>query len=100
MATAPTAFISHATEDKQRFVFEFAKKLRANGVEAWLDAWEIKAGDSLVGKIFEEGIKNASAFIIIILATSINKPWVREELDSGMVGKIAKTCRLMPALKL
>ncbi len=34
----PKVFISHASEDKARFVTEFATKLRENGVDAWLTA--------------------------------------------------------------
>ena len=94
--TPPKAFISHASEDKDRFVLGFAKKLRDKGVDAWLDAWEILPGDSLVDKIFEVGIKNAAAFIIVLSSHSVVKPWVREELDSGVVQKINKLCRLIP----
>jgi len=48
MAPAPPkAFISHASEDKVRFVLGFATKLREKGIDAWLDRWEIKPGDSL-----------------------------------------------------
>jgi hypothetical protein len=50
-------FICHASEDKERFVLDFAKKLRANGVDAWIDKWEIELGDNLVDKVFEEGIQ-------------------------------------------
>ncbi|CAH1905327.1 hypothetical protein NTGHW29_510062 [Candidatus Nitrotoga sp. HW29] len=59
-------FISHASEDKDRFVTNFATKLRENGVDAWLDRWEMLPGDSLVDKIFEEGLKEAHAVIIIL----------------------------------
>lgn len=76
MKTPPKAFISHASEDKDRFVIKFAERLLSKGIDAWLDAWEIKVGDSLVGKIFEEGIKNADAFIIVISAISSTKKWV------------------------
>jgi hypothetical protein len=96
--TAPRAFISHATEDKDRFVLGFTNKLRQNGVDAWFDKWEIKPGDSLVQRIFEEGIKNAQVFLVIISSQSILKPWVREELDSGMVAKIQRACRLIPVI--
>lgn len=96
--TAPRAFISHATEDKDRFVFGFAAKLRQSGVDAWLDKWEIKPGDSLVQRIFEEGIKRATVFVVVISSRSILKPWVREELDSGMVAKIQSSCRLIPVI--
>jgi len=34
---APKVFVSHASEDKKRFVLEFATKLRNNGIDAWLD---------------------------------------------------------------
>jgi len=98
MKTVPKAFISHASEDKGRFVFGFAAKLREKGIDAWLDKWELLPGDSLVEKIFEEGIKNANAFIVILSSNSVNKPWVREELDAGMIKKIEKTCRLIPVV--
>jgi hypothetical protein len=59
MASSPRVFLSHASEDKDRFVLPFARALRANGVDVWLDKWEILPGDSLVDKLFEEGLKGA-----------------------------------------
>jgi hypothetical protein len=56
---APKLFISHASEDKARFVLPFAEGLRADGIDAWVDRWEIRPGDSLVQKIFDEGIAAA-----------------------------------------
>jgi len=98
MKTIPKAFISHASEDKDRFVIRFATKLREKGVDAWLDKWELLPGDSLIEKIFEEGIKNADAFLVVLSCNSIGKPWVREELDAGMIKKIEKTCKLIPVI--
>ena len=92
----PKVFISHASEDKERFVMNFASKLRANGVDAWLDKWEMLPGDSLVDKIFEEGIKEADSFIIILSNHSINKPWVREELNASFVKRIGKNSKIIP----
>jgi len=40
---APTAFISHAGEGKERFVLEFASQLLSNSVQVWLDEWELGA---------------------------------------------------------
>lgn len=94
----PKVFISHATEDKDRFVLKFAEALRKNGVDAWLDKWEMLPGDSLVDKIFEEGIKEASAFIVILPATSVAKPWVREELNAGFVKRLSGKCRIIPII--
>lgn len=92
----PKVFISHASEDKERFVMNFASKLRANGVDAWLDKWEMLPGDSLVDKIFEEGIKEADSFIIILSNNSVNKPWVREELNASFVKRIGKNSKIIP----
>ncbi len=65
--TNPKVFLSHASEDKERFVINLAIKLRSKGVAVWLDKWEILTGDSLIDKIFEEGIKKAQAFVIVLL---------------------------------
>lgn len=92
------AFLSHASEDKDRFVTQFAKQLYAKGVEAWVDQWEIYPGDSLVDKIFEEGLKTADAIIIVLSKFSVNKPWVREELNASVVKHIEKGARLIPVV--
>jgi hypothetical protein len=92
----PRVFISHASEDKERFVLKFAEVLRAKGIDAWLDKWEILPGDSLIDKIFEEGIKNAHAVIVVLSSHSINKPWVREELNAAAVKRINGLSKLIP----
>ena len=94
----PKVFISHASADKERFVMEFASKLRENGVDAWLDKWEMLPGDSLVDKIFEEGIKEADSFIIVLSSHSVNKPWVREELNASFVKRIGKNSKIIPVV--
>ena len=92
----PKVFICHASEDKDRFVLNFATKLREKGIDAWIDKWEMKLGDSLVGKIFEEGIKRCDTFIIILSKNSVAKKWVREELDSAVVKRIEDRTKLIP----
>jgi predicted transcriptional regulator len=94
----PKVFISHASEDKERFVLNFATKLRAKGIDAWLDKWEILPGDSLIDKLFEEGIKNAQAVIVVVSNFSVNKPWVREELNAAVVKKINNGSKLIPVV--
>ncbi|MDN3403345.1 toll/interleukin-1 receptor domain-containing protein [Pseudoalteromonas sp. APC 3213] len=92
----PKVFVSHASEDKGRFVTGFATKLRENGVDAWLDKWEMLPGDSLVDKIFEEGLKEAQAVIIVLSNYSIKKLWVREELNASIVSKLSKGTKIIP----
>ena len=95
---APRVFISHASEDKDRFVVRFAERLLQRGVDAWLDRWEMLPGDSLVDKIFEEGIKNASAVIVVLSKSSVTKPWVKEELNAGFVQRVATGSKLIPVV--
>lgn len=94
----PKVFLSHAKEDKDRFVIEFGRKLRDKGIDVWLDKWEMLPGDSLIDKIFEEGLKNAEAIIIVLSKYSANKPWVREELNAGIMKKISKGTKIIPVL--
>jgi hypothetical protein len=92
----PKVFISHATEDKERFVLRFAERLRGNGIDAWLDRWEMLPGDKLVTKIFENGLQPSDVVIVVLSKTSINKPWVQKELDTAVVKSIEQQTRLIP----
>jgi hypothetical protein len=98
MASIPKVFISHATEDKERFVREFATKLRARGIDAWVDEWEIFPGNSLVQKIFNEGLKQASAVVVVLSRCSVNKPWVREEIDAAFIKRVNQGSKLIPVI--
>jgi hypothetical protein len=98
MGDAPRVFLSHASEDKERFVLQFAAALRQNGVDVWLDKWEILPGDSLVDKLFEEGLKQASAVIIVISAYSVNKRWVKEELNAAIINRVTKQTKIIPVV--
>jgi hypothetical protein len=91
-------FISHASEDKERFVMPFAKRLRDNGIDAWVDKWEMLPGDSLVDKIFEEGIKDANAVIIVLSSISVTKKWVKEEINAAFISRINKSSKLIPVI--
>lgn len=90
----PKVFVVYASEDKSRFAFWFAERLRQHGMHVLLDRWEIHPGDSLVDKIFEDGIKEAQAIIVILSKCSSGKPWV-EELDDACVARIKRLSRLI-----
>lgn len=94
----PKVFISHASEDKDRFVNSFVKKLEQNGVDAWLDNKKMLPGDSLIDKIFEEGIKDSKAVIIVLSKASVNKPWVKEELNASFVKRVKNESKLIPVI--
>lgn len=94
---APKVFISHASEDKA-FVVDLATRLRERGIDAWLDRWEILPGDSLVEKVFEQGIAPAKAIIVVVSRASVVKPWVREELNVAVARKIDAVSKLIPVV--
>jgi hypothetical protein len=98
MVSHPKCFISHSTADKARFVIPLAEKLRKNGVDAWIDQWEILPGDSLADKIFNEGIGQSDNVIIVISENSIQSHWVKEELNNAVIKKIEGKCRIIPII--
>ena len=92
----PKVFISHASEDKERFVLGFYERLRSKGIEAWLDTFEMLPGDKLISKIFDEGLKQSDAVIVVLSAVSVTKPFVQKELDIAVVKSIKDKTRLIP----
>ncbi len=97
-AAPPQVFISHSSKDKDRFVFEFATRLRDAAVDAWVDLWEMLPGDSLAQKIFEEGLGRADAVIAVVSENSVGSRWVAEELNTAKVLQIENEVRLIPVL--
>jgi hypothetical protein len=95
-APAPTAFLSHASEDKAGFAEPLGRELASLGIRPWLDKWEIRPGDSLVKKLFDEGVAAVDAVIVVVSQYSAGKPWVRAELDAAVVRRITENTRLIP----
>lgn len=73
-------FISHATEDNERFVNEFVEELKNRNVTVWVDALRIQWGDSL-RKSIDEGLKKSRFGIVVISPYFIAKGWTQYELD-------------------
>ena len=94
MKTTPRAFLCHATEDKA-IARPLAEKLQRNGIETFYDEWEIGPGDSLPQKI-AEGIGDCTHFIVLLTPISIEKPWVKAEMDAGLVRNIEGECKFVP----
>ena len=55
-------------------------------------------GDSLVRKIFTEGLDKADAVVIVLSRVSITKAWVAEELDAAVVKRINDDSKLIPVV--
>lgn len=94
----PVAYICHTSEDKGAFVIPFAKKLSEKGIKVSVDPWELSHGESLIEKIFTEGIKSADAFIVVLSEFSVRKTWITEEMRPGLVKRITAHSKLIPVV--
>jgi hypothetical protein len=74
-------FISHASEDKDRFVRPLAEALSARGVTVWYDEWELQVGDSLVDRI-NEGLGRSRFGVVVLSPAFFTKNWSRAELQA------------------
>lgn len=92
--THPRVFLSY-TSDDIAIAGRLAKALEGAGIEVWWDQWCISAGDSLRQKI-DEGIGGCTHFLALLSPRSINKPWVNQEMDAGLVRKLNDQCRFLP----
>ncbi len=94
MQTTPHAFLCHASEDKE-IARPLAEKFQQNSIETFYDEWEIGPGDSLIQKI-NAGLGNCTHFIALLTPISIQKPWVKVEMDAGLVRNIEGECKFIP----
>lgn len=90
----PKAFFSYATEDRD-LAAKIASEMQSNGIDTWWAEWEIGAGDSLRQKI-DEGLGVCTHFVVLLSPTSINKPWVNQEMDAGLIRKLKSECKFIP----
>lgn len=90
-------FISYSHSDRE-FVERLAKSLHESGEDVWWDRWEILAGDSLIDKIFEEGLVTAAAFVVVISPDSVKSKWVRQELDVATIRRIEGVTKIIPVV--
>jgi len=93
-----TAFMSYTYEDRD-FAESIAIELQKAGIDVWIDRWEIKAEDSLIQKIFMEGLSKCDIFLILLSCASVKSKWVKEELDFAIIKKIEGVIRIIPLIK-
>ena len=87
--SSPKLFLSHSHQDRA-FALRLGTELGKSGVDAWLDQWEIQPGDSIVQKIFTEGLSECKVFAVVFSKASTRSRWVREELDHATILRIEK----------
>ena len=94
MTEIPHAFLSYGIEDIA-LAEKLALAMQSHGIETWWDKWCIRPGDSLRQKV-DEGLGNCTHFIVLLTPTSINKPWVNQEMDAGFIRKLNDYCKFIP----
>jgi tetratricopeptide (TPR) repeat protein len=90
-------FCSHRSVDKPE-VEALAARLRAAGIDAWLDKWEILAGDSIVNKI-NAGLEECTVGLLFFSnKQQAGGLWYAAEQDSLTQALIEDGKRLIPVM--
>jgi len=93
-------FLSHRSPDKD-WAEKLGSRLRENGVNAWLDKWEIEPGDSIVDRI-DSGLARSDCLLLVLTPDSVRSSarWVRKEWQAYLSGRLSRTGskRLIPLL--
>lgn len=93
----PKAFVSYSHSDKE-FAHQLADDLIHSGVDIWIDKWEMSLGDSLIQKIFLEGLDKSDFILILLSRNSIQSKWVKEELNAAIIKRIEDLTRVIPII--
>ncbi|GAB2655373.1 toll/interleukin-1 receptor domain-containing protein [Arenimonas aestuarii] len=90
---APKVFLSFGWEDRD-LAGRIAHALQSNGISTWWSEWEILAGESIRRKV-DQGIGECTHFVVLLTPSSIDRPWVQEEMDAGFVQKVSRDAKFI-----
>lgn len=85
----PKVFLSHSSEDHS-FVEKLASDLNRRGINVWFDKYELKVGDSLRQKIFDEGIDKSDFVVVVFSKASLRNNWVQREMNAAFALEMRK----------
>jgi hypothetical protein len=92
------AFLSHQSRDKP-FVTGLATCLRANGIDVFLDTWDIAGGDSIPAEI-EAALSECDLFLYVLSPAALSSKWVEVEYHAFLYRKLNdQTLRIIPILR-
>lgn len=96
MAPQFDAFLSHRRADKPA-VEELARRLKHDGIEPWLDKWNLVPGEPWQEAI-EEAL-NRCATCVVFVGTGGLGPWHHEEMRNAIERRVTDpTFRVIPVL--
>ncbi|MCX5008167.1 toll/interleukin-1 receptor domain-containing protein [Streptomyces sp. NBC_00638] len=88
-------FMSHNHRDKTE-VTPVAARLRLLGVNVWLDSWEIRPGDSIVGKV-NEALGMVDTVAVFWSAHAAGSQWVNTEWETALTRRLSdRSVRVIP----
>ncbi len=91
-------FISYKKNSRSEQVAEtVANRLSQQGMVVWFDKWEIKAGDSIPGKI-GEGFKDSDACLIFLNHEYSGSDWCTKEMNTALIKAISEHLIVIPSL--
>ena len=76
-------FISHASADKQEYIYPLTQALSIRDVTFWLDDVEIHWGDTLAGMI-NAGLRTSQFAVLCLSANFIRRPWPEAEMSAAL----------------
>lgn len=88
-------FVSHASEDKEKFVRPLADLLSRLGVKAWYDETELKPGDSL-SRSLDKGLSLSRHGIVVLSKAFFTKVWTEHELRGLIAREIGSDAVILP----
>ena len=76
-------FLSHASDDKESYVYPFAEKLKQAGITYWLDDAEVKWGEKIASKI-NNGLAMSDFVVVFLTKAFIGRNWAESELFAAL----------------
>jgi hypothetical protein len=88
-------FLSYAREDADAVAHPLARLLEQRGMKVWLDAGELRVGDSLSGRI-DEGLAMSNFGVVVVSDAFFAKHWPKRELAGLRAREEAGTKVVLP----
>jgi hypothetical protein len=89
-------FLSYRSVDRDR-VRVVAETLRAEGIDAWWDVWEIRPGDNFVAKI-NDGLEQCECGVVFLSNASLAGAWQQDEIAILKTFAVDERRPLIPVL--
>jgi hypothetical protein len=88
-------FLSHNHRDKDIATL-LAAQLRLVGADVWLDDWEIKPGDSIVGRV-NEAFGLIDTVLLLWSENAAGSRWVNSEMEAAVARRLSDgSMRIIP----